>query len=70
MEHLKEISQKPHMRRFGADSLKRIFQVSSTKLYYELSDGYFHSALNHFWLDFLRLFVDVGVQNCSPGHYF
>ena len=35
MEHLKEISQKPHMRRFGADSLKRIFQVSFTKLGYE-----------------------------------
>ena len=31
MEHLKEISQKPHMRPFGADSLKRIFQVSFTK---------------------------------------
>ena len=35
MENLKEISQKPYMRPFGADSLKRIFQVSFTKLYYE-----------------------------------
>ena len=34
-EHYKEISQKPHMCPFGADSLKRIFQVSFTKLYYE-----------------------------------
>ena len=31
MEHLKEISQKPHMCPFGADSLKRIFPVSFTK---------------------------------------
>ena len=35
MEHLKEVSQKPYMRAFGDDSLKRIFQVSFTKLYYE-----------------------------------
>ena len=35
MDNLKEISQKPYMRPFGADSLKRIFQVSFTKLYYE-----------------------------------
>ena len=35
MEHLKEISQKPHMPPFGADSLSRIFQVSFAKLYYE-----------------------------------
>ena len=32
MEHLKEISQKPDMGPFGADSLTRIFQVSFTKL--------------------------------------
>ena len=77
MEHLKEILQKPHMRPFGDDSLKSIFQVSFTKLYYEqgcmskdLPDRCFHSALNHFWLHFLRLFLDVGVQNCVPGQYF
>ena len=35
MEHLKEISQKPHMRPFGDGNLKKIFQVSFTKLYYE-----------------------------------
>ena len=35
MEHLKKISQKPYMCPFGADSLKRIFQVSFTKLYDE-----------------------------------
>ena len=35
MEHLKEISQKPRMRLFGADNLKIIFQVSFSKLYYE-----------------------------------
>ena len=35
MEHLKEISKKPRMRLFGADSVKRIFQVYFTKLYYE-----------------------------------
>ena len=35
MEHLKEISQKPHMRPFGVDSLQSIFQVSFTKLYYK-----------------------------------
>ena len=33
MEHQKEISQKPRIRLFGADSLKRIFQVSFTKLH-------------------------------------
>ena len=76
MEHLEEISQKPCMRLFGADSLKKIFQVSITKLYWtgmcvkDLTDRCFDSTLTHFWLDFLRLFLDVGVQNCAPGHYF
>ena len=71
MEHLKEISQKPRMRLFGADNLKIIFQVSFSKLYYEqgcmlkeLPGRCFDSALSHFWLDILRLFLDVGVQNC------
>ena len=32
--------------------------------------GDFIEHLNHFWLDFLRLLLDVGVQNCIPGHYF
>ena len=47
MEHLKEISQKPRMCRFG--SLKMIFQTMNRDV---------------------RFFLEVGVENCGPGHYF
>ena len=32
--------------------------------------GTFIQHWTHFWSDSLRLFLDMGVQNCTPGHYF
>ena len=76
MEHLKEVSQKPYMRPFGADSqgffkyllLNCTINRDVCKRTYML--GAFIQHLIYIWLDFLRLLLDLGVQNCTPGYYF